>query len=492
MKFISTRGISAPVGAAQAISQGIAEDGGLFVPAEFPVVTPQELNQMLEMEYAERSAFVLSKYLTDYDYDKLKTACEKAYAQFDGDAAPLVKVDKNKYVLELFHGPTLAFKDIALTLLPFLLREGCDLSGIKEDVLILVATSGDTGKAALEGFKNARGIKIMVFYPDEGVSDMQKLQMCTQEGDNVNVLAVKGNFDDCQSAVKRIFTSEDCKSDLKSKNVVLSSANSINFGRLAPQISYYFSAYCDLVTGGQIEMGDTVNFTVPTGNFGNILAAYYAKRMGLPIGKLVCASNVNKVLTDFLTTGEYSIDREFFKTTSPSMDILISSNLERLIFEFSGRNGELTRSRMLDLVEKGVYQVSKEELSEIQKIFYGNYCSEEHIEDAIYDFFEDYDYVLDTHTAVAVHVAGEYAAEEADDAPMVIVSTASPYKFPTDVLYSITGRKVKDAFVAANMLLQESAMPIPDQLLSLREKPVRFTKSAERENLYEEVLEFVK
>ena len=331
MKFISTRGGECVTGA-QAIAQGIAKDGGLFVPETFPSVSEKEMEEMLAMNYAERAACVLHKFLDDYDFDGLKAACEKAYSKFDeGDAAPLVKIDDSLYMLELFHGPTCAFKDLALTLLPYLLREGCNLCGIKEQVLILVATSGDTGKAALEGFKDAEGVKIMVFYPSDGVSKMQKLQMATQEGKNVNVLAVRGNFDECQSAVKKIFTSEECKEELKGKGVVLSSANSINFGRLAPQIAYYFSAYLDLVSSEQIKMGDPVDFAVPTGNFGNILAAYYAKRMGLPVGKLICASNKNNVLTDFIRTGKYDKRREFFKTMSPSMDILISSNLERLL-----------------------------------------------------------------------------------------------------------------------------------------------------------------
>ena len=340
MNFISTRG-GETVSGAQAIAQGIAKSGGLFVPEQFPEVSREELEEMLGMSYAERAAAVLHKYLDEYDYGELKSACEKAYAQFEeGDPAPLVKIDSSLYILELFHGPTCAFKDMALTLLPYLLRKGCDLTGVKEQVLILVATSGDTGKAALEGFKNAEGVKIMVFYPNDGVSKMQKLQMSTQEGDNVNVVAVRSNFDDCQTAVKTIFTSETCKEELKEKGYILSSANSINFGRLAPQIAYYFSAYLDLVSSDQISMGDKVNFAVPTGNFGNILAAYYAKRMGLPVGKLVCASNKNNILTDFIKTGVYDKRREFYKTMSPSMDILISSNLERLLFELSGRNTE--------------------------------------------------------------------------------------------------------------------------------------------------------
>ena len=353
MKFLSTRGKSVAPNAAYAIAKGLAEDGGLFVPETFPYLG-DKIKEMTETEYAERAGLVIGSFLNEYDEKELLSACVRAYGKFeDGDAAPLVKTDDGFFILELFHGPTLAFKDVALTLLPYLMRKGSDICGIKEQILILVATSGDTGKAALEGFKDAEGIKIMVFYPTGGVSDMQKLQMCTQEGDNVNVVAVNGNFDDCQTAVKNIFSSAKINAELKEKGVILSSANSINFGRLVPQITYYFSAYADLVSSGEINIGDEINFVVPTGNFGNILAGYYAKKMGLPVGKLICASNSNNVLTEFFVSGDYDANREFFKTMSPSMDILVSSNLERLLFEVSGRNAELTASRMAELKKYG-------------------------------------------------------------------------------------------------------------------------------------------
>lgn len=492
MKFISTRGKGTATGA-EAIAHGIAEDGGLFVPETFPAVTAEELEKMLPMSYAERAAAVLYKYLDEYDFDELKAACEKAYAQFDdGDAAPLVKIDSSLYMLELFHGPTCAFKDLALTLLPYLLRKGCDICGVKEDVLILVATSGDTGKAALEGFKDAKGIRIMVFYPNEGVSKMQKLQMATQEGDNVCVLAVRSNFDDCQTAVKTIFTSETCKEELKKKGYILSSANSINFGRLAPQIAYYFSAYLDLVSSGQINMGEKVNFAVPTGNFGNILAAYYAKRMGLPVGKLVCASNKNNILTDFIRTGVYDRRREFYKTMSPSMDILISSNLERLLFELSGRNALRVKLRMDKLKEEGVYEIYDEEREALKELFYADFCGEDETVETIYEFFEEYQYPMDTHTACALYAAGNYMAEQKDhDTPMVVVSTASPYKFPQDVMYSLTGNDIKDSFKAIKHLNMTTAMKVPKSLSKLRDKPVRFTAVADKDKLYPEVLKFV-
>ena len=492
MKFISTRGGECATGA-QAIAHGIAKDGGLFVPETFPIVSAEELQSMLSMNYAERAATVLYKYLDEYDFAELKDACEKAYAQFEGgDAAPLVKIDAGLYMLELFHGPTCAFKDMALTLLPYLLRKGCDLCGIREKVLILVATSGDTGKAALEGFKDAPGVEIMVFYPNDGVSKMQKLQMATQEGSNVNVVAVRSNFDDCQSAVKQIFTGETCKAELLQKGVILSSANSINFGRLAPQIAYYFSAYLDLVSSDQIALGEPVNFAVPTGNFGNILAAYYAKRMGLPVGKLVCASNKNNILTDFIRTGVYDKRREFYKTMSPSMDILISSNLERLLFEICGRDAERVRECMQNLSGAGVYALNEAEKEAVGQLFWGDFCGEDETVETIYEFFEEYQYPMDTHTACAMYATDNYRAQNPKDhAPMVVVSTASPYKFPQDVMYAITGNDIKDSFKAIKHLNIATAMKVPKSLSKLRDKPVRFTAVADKDKLYGEVLKFV-
>ncbi len=496
MNFISTRG-SERVTGARAIVQGLSKDGGLFVPETFPAVSREELESMLEMDYPERAAFVLHKYLDEYDKEELLEALKKAYAQFEGDdPAPLVRVENGMYMLELFHGPTCAFKDMALTVLPYLLRKGCDLCGINEDILILVATSGDTGKAALEGFKNAKGIKIMVFYPDDGVSKMQKLQMCTQEGENVSVVAVKGNFDDCQTAVKRIFNSKEYAEQLKAKNTLLSSANSINFGRLAPQIAYYFSAYLDLVSSEQITMGDEVDFTVPTGNFGNILAAYYAKRMGLPVGKLVCASNKNNILTDFLTSGVYDTKRTFFKTMSPSMDILVSSNLERFIFELSGRDASLTAERMKSLSARGRYEIRVEEMNAMKEQFFAGCTSEDDTVECMYEFFSEYGYPMDTHTGVAMHVAQkyeEYKQEEhkEDNHPMVVVSTASPYKFPQDVLYALTGNDVKDSFKGIKRINLLTAMKVPDSLKALRYKPVRFKAVSTPDKLFDEVLNFI-
>ncbi len=491
MQFISTRGTE-KVNSAQAIAQGIAKDGGLFVPETFPQVSKEELEKMLGYSYPERAATIIHKYLDEYDYDGLLKACENAYAKFDGnDPAPLVKIDDGLFMLELFHGPTCAFKDMALTVLPYLLRTGCDMEGMKEDILILTATSGDTGKAAMEGFKDNKGIKIMVFYPADGVSKMQKLQMSTQEGDNINVVAVHGNFDDCQTAVKKFFTDEELKKELKKKGVVFSSANSINFGRLVPQIAYYFSAYLDMVSSEQIQMGDKINFTVPTGNFGNILAGYYAMRMGLPINKLVCASNKNKVLTDFFKKGEYNIaDRHFYTTMSPSMDILISSNLERLVFEISGKDAELTKKRMNELKEGKMYKVTDEEKKAYKEIFSAGWCNEEQSVEAIYEFFSEYNYPMDPHTSVAMSVATEYSTKNEDETPMVVVSTASPYKFPQDVYYSLTGNDVKDSFKAVKRINAETAMPVPKSLKALRDKTIRFNKVVNAGDLETEVKAF--
>ena len=496
MFFVSTRGEERVTGA-QAILQGIAGDGGLFVPEVFPAVTETEIEAMLGMDYPERAAFVLGKYLDEYDGAELLAALRAAYARFEeSDPAPLVRVENGTYMLELFHGPTCAFKDMALTVLPYLLRKGCDILGVKEKILVLAATSGDTGKAALEGFKDAAGVKVMTFYPEEGVSKMQKLQMCTTEGGNVNVVAVRGNFDDCQTGVKRIFASAEYKKALAERGYLLSSANSINFGRLAPQIAYYFSAYCDLISSDQIKYGDKVDFAVPTGNFGNILAAYYAKRMGLPVGKLVCASNRNNVLTDFCTKGTYDSKRPFFRTMSPSMDILVSSNLERLIFELSGRNAALTADRMRALAEKGKYDVTQEELNLIRESFYAGFTSEDQTVECIYEFFTEYGYPMDTHTGVAMNVAQNYLESlkdvpNAEERPMVVVSTASPYKFPQDVLYALTGNDVKDSFKGIKRINLLTAMKVPESLKAIRYKPLRFKQVTAPAKMFDEVLKFI-
>ena len=480
MNFISTRG-GAKVSGAQAIVKGLAENGGLYVPETFPKVSKEELAALAEMNYAERAAFILGKYLADdLGADFLLEACEKAYSTFEGkDPVPLVKIDGNMYILELFHGPTCAFKDMALTLLPYLLKKSCEVTGIKDEILILTATSGDTGKAALEGFREVPGMKVAVFYPDEGVAKMQRLQMCTQPGKNVCVAAVEGNFDDCQRAVKRMFASEDFNAQLAQKGVRLSSANSINFGRLAPQIAYYFSAYLDLLTSGQIEEGDEVDFVVPTGNFGDILAGWYAKNMGLPIRKLVCASNKNRVLADFFKTGTYSVKRDFHRTMSPSMDILVSSNLERLLFEISGRNEKLTAERMQELAEKKEYSITAAEKKILDEQFFGGFATEDDMVEAMYDVFDEYGYAMDTHTGVALAVKCQYRyavekEDKKDNVPIIVLSTANPYKFPQDVLYALSGNDVKDSFKGVKRLHLLTAMKPPKNLIDLRYKPIRF------------------
>ncbi len=361
MQYISTRNINLKVKSAMAIKKGLSEEGGLFVPCEIPELSLQDINKMCKMEYIDRAVYVLKKYLTDYLVRELKECAEGAYGggKFSGgNPAPLVNLDEGMNILELWHGPTCAFKDMALQILPHFLTKAMKKTGEDKTVVILVATSGDTGKAALEGFRDVEGTKIAVFYPSDGVSDIQKLQMITQEGKNVFVSGIKGNFDHAQTGVKTIFTDNDAKKDFFESGAVLSSANSINWGRLVPQIVYYVSAYCDMVNSGQVALGDNINICVPTGNFGNILAAYYAKKMGLPVNKLICASNCNNVLTEFINTGVYDRNREFHTTISPSMDILISSNLERLLFDLSGNDDAKVNKWMNDLKEKGKYTLS--------------------------------------------------------------------------------------------------------------------------------------
>ncbi len=494
MYFISTRGNERATGA-QAIVRGLAKDGGLFVPECFPAVSAEELQSMTEMNYPDRAAFVVGKYLGEFGEEFLKEACTKAYSSFEGsDPAPLVRIDEGLYILELFHGPTCAFKDMALTLLPHLLKKSCELLGVDEDVLILAATSGDTGKAALEGFKDVPGTKVAVFYPDEGVSKMQRLQMCTQDGNNVFVAAVKGNFDDCQRAVKRLFASREFNDSLKEKKTLLSSANSINFGRLVPQIAYYFSAYVDLLSSQQIAPGDEVDFVVPTGNFGDILAGWYAKKMGLPVRKLVCASNRNRVLSEFFAKGVYDAQRPFYRTMSPSMDILVSSNLERLLFEASGRDGALTAERMRELAENGSYEVTGAEREQLAADFFAAYASEDDTVEAMYGIFEDYGYPMDTHTGVAMHACNVFREkrDDKDTTPAVVLSTANPYKFPQDVLYALSGNDVKDSFKGIKRLNLLTAMKPPKCLVDLRYKPIRFKAAfpADEKKLAAEILKF--
>lgn len=496
MFYTSTRNKNIKVTAAQAIAQGISEEGGLFVPCELPVFSLDKIGKMVSMPYTERAKTVLKDFLSDFTQEEIDYCVEGAYAleKFSSDKiAPTVNINKNENILELWHGPTCAFKDMALQLLPYLMTVSAKKTADGKTIVILVATSGDTGKAALEGFKNVENTKILVFYPVDGVSPMQKLQMTTQEGDNVAVCAINGNFDDAQSAVKRIFTDAEIKSKLADKNMMFSSANSINWGRLVPQIVYYFSTYCDLLDMGKITLGEKINVVVPTGNFGNILAAYYAKRMGLPINKLVCASNSNNVLTDFLKTGEYNKNRQFFTTTSPSMDILISSNLERLLYHMSCEDDKLINSLMSSLSTKGKYKVSENVIQNIQELFAAGFCDEKSVDETIRKHFEKYHYLCDTHTAVAVNVYENYLNETNDDISTVIDSTASPYKFSASVLNAVLGgnKPELDEFEMVNELNKLTSVEVPEPLKALKDKKVRFTDVCNKENMSEMVFKLL-
>ena len=497
MEYTSTRNNKIRVSSAQAISQGISKEGGLFVPCSFPQFTLETIKNMVSMSYIERAKLILKEYLTDFSEDEINYCVEGAYeaSKFSSSKiAPVVNVNKNENILELWHGPTCAFKDMALQLLPYLMTVSAKKAADGKTIVILVATSGDTGKAALEGFKNVKNTKILVFYPVDGVSDMQKLQMATQEGENVAVCAINGNFDDAQSAVKAIFTNDDIKDKLAEKNMMFSSANSINWGRLLPQIVYYFSAYCDMAEQGKINVGDEINFVVPTGNFGNILAAYYAIKMGLPVKKLICASNSNNVLTDFLTTGKYNKNRDFYTTTSPSMDILISSNLERLLYHISGDNDGLINELMDSLNSKGEYCVDEKMIADIKKYFSAGFATEGDVENTIREQFENYSYLLDTHSAVAVKVYLDYVNKTGDDVPTVIDSTASPYKFSKAVLNAVKSGNIDsaDEFDMVDELNKVSSLEVPEPLKSLKNKTVRFTDVCNKSDMSEMVFRLLK
>ena len=483
MILVSTRNNAQRLEASAATLAGISPEGGLYVPASFPDI--ETLGDFTSLSYPALCAKLLGLFYDDIkDLDALTQA---AYASFDDEkVAPLKKTADNEYVLELWHGPTLAFKDMALSVLPRLMTAAMDGGA---DVLILVATSGDTGKAALEGFCDVPHTRIIVFYPDEGVSDMQRLQMVTQEGDNTHVVAVRGNFDDAQNAVKAMFTDNTFAARVGEKGYSLSSANSINFGRLAPQIAYYFGAYAQLLKNGEIEKDERINFVVPTGNFGNILAAYYAKRMGLPINRLICASNKNNVLTDFFREGAYTLDRPFFKTMSPSMDILISSNLERLLFELVGRDEQAVNAMMSQLKEQGRYDIDGKARKALETEFYADWCDEAETMACIKKTFEEKNYLLDTHTAVAMGVYEKYK-KSGDTTKTVVVSTASPYKFPADVLSSLgVDTKGMDSFEMARHLSKLTSTPLPQQITALESKPVRHTAVKDKDALRDAVLE---
>ena len=478
MFYNSTRNSSVKVSSAEAITQGISAEGGLFVPESIPEITFDDIKKISEMKYADRAAFVFSKFLTDFTEAEIHYCTDNAYStkNFESDSiAEIAHLFDGTYMLELWHGPTCAFKDMALQILPYFLTTSVKKINLDKKIVILVATSGDTGKAALEGFKDVEGTSILVFYPEDGVSPMQKRQMKTQEGSNVGVCALKGNFDDCQTGVKKIFTDADVKKQLDDNGMMFSSANSINWGRLVPQIVYYISSYAELVKDGEITLGEKVNIVVPTGNFGNILAAYYAKHMGIPVNKLICASNINNVLTDFINTGVYDRNRHFYPTVSPSMDILISSNLERLLYIMTGKNDTLISEWFGKLSAEGKYEVSDDVKAKLSEEFCAGFCDDEQTKATIHEIYEKYSYTCDTHTAVAVKVYEDYKKSTGDATKTIIASTASPYKFSAAVLEAIEG-KTSDIseYEKVDRIAELSDIPVPSALADLKNKPERF------------------
>ena len=489
MYYVSTRNKEDRRTAAEAIAQGLAVDGGLMTPEVFPKLSHNALDTMRDMSYQQRAVYVMNSYLDDFTASELSAYADKAYGgeKFDvKEVAPVRAVDENTYCLELWHGPTCAFKDMALQMLPHLLSASLVKNQEEKTVCILVATSGDTGKAALEGFKDVDKTRILVFYPKDGVSAIQELQMNTQEGDNVGVCSVAGNFDDAQTGVKRLFSDEVLREKLAGRGFFLSSANSINWGRVLPQIVYYISAYCDLLREGRIQKGERINVCVPTGNFGNILAAYYAREMGLPIDQLICASNSNNVLTDFIREGVYDRNRTFYNTISPSMDILISSNLERLLYSLTQDTAEV-RGYMAQLAETGRYQVSDKIKTKLQKRFKGYFCDDRETQRMIRAMFDRYGYLIDTHTAVAFSALGQYRQETGDDTPAIVASTASPFKFCASVLEALGEAAPASGLDALDQLSARTGQPAPAPLAGLRSKRVRFTQTVEKDHMLDAV-----
>ena len=496
MNYASTRNSSLSVTSAHAIVKGLSDEGGLYVPESIPVLSKDEILGLCKKSYVDRAYDVFSKFLTDFTPEELRHCVESAYntKNFDTDnIAEISKLKEGKYILELWHGPTCAFKDMALQILPYLLTTSAKKTVDGKEIAILVATSGDTGKAALEGFKDVPGTSICVFYPEDGVSPMQKRQMTTQEGKNVNVCAVTGKFDDCQHGVTAIFTDNSIAEKLASDNILLSSANSINWGRLAPQIIYYISTYAQLVNDKEIEFGDKVNVVVPTGNFGNILAAYYAKLMGIPINKLICASNSNNVLTDFINTGVYDRNRKFYTTVSPSMDILISSNLERLLYHLTGRDDKLINEWFTSLKNTGRYEVNDAVKVQLSELFFAGCCSDEETKAQIHTTFTEEHYLLDTHTAVAVKVYEDYKAKTGDNTKTIIASTANPYKFGRAVYEAVTGKKdTEDEFDLIAKLETETGTKMPAPLAATKNKEIRFNGCVEKQDMSGAVLDFLR
>ena len=471
--YKSTRSNSQPVTASQAILQGLSEDGGLFVPTAIPKLDVT-IEQLMEMSYQEVAYEVMSRFLTDFTEDELKHCINSAYDEkFDTKAIAPIAAKNGEYYLELFHGATIAFKDMALSILPHLMTTAAKKNNAKNDIVILTATSGDTGKAAMAGFADVPGTKIIVFYPKNGVSTIQELQMVTQKGENTYVVAINGNFDDAQSAVKRMFNDKELEKELADAGYQFSSANSINIGRLVPQIAYYVYAYAQMCKMGEIKPGDEINVDVPTGNFGNILAAFYAKNMGMPIAKLICASNDNKVLYDFFRTGEYDRKRDFILTTSPSMDILISSNLERLIYRIAGNDADRNSAFMEALAKEGKYEITDDMKAQLAD-FYGNYATEQEGADKIAKVYKETGYVMDTHTAVAAAVYDKYVAETGDSRKTVIASTASPYKFARSVMSAIAPEYAElEDFALIDKLSELAKVAEPNAIKEIRNAEIR-------------------
>ena len=493
MHYVSTRDSSRRLTASQAIVEGLSRDGGLYLPESIPQLTLADIRALARLSYPERAAKIMKLYLEEFSEEELLGFAQKAYgpAKFDTPAAaPVVQLADNTYIQELWHGPTCAFKDMALQMLPYLLTASLKKTGEEKTVCILVATSGDTGKAALEGFRDVDRTKILVFYPDGGVSEIQKLQMVTQEGRNVGVCAVRGNFDDAQTSVKRIFSDAQLRGTLASRGYFLSSANSINWGRVLPQIVYYVSSYCDLLASGAIKEGQTVNVCVPTGNFGNILSGFYAKKMGVPIGRLICASNENNVLTDFIRTGTYDRNRPFYQTASPSMDILISSNLERLLYLLSGSDEEV-RGYMQALAGTGRYTVSERVFRAVQAEFSCGFCTDAQGAQTIGKTFREKNYLLDTHTAVACTVLEGYRVETGDGTLTVVESTASPFKFCASVLDALGVTEHQPGTKVLGQLTAVTGREAPLPLASLAGKTPRFGEVADKTAMQSVVTEFL-
>lgn len=495
MNYVSTRDKNLRMSAAQAIAMGLAPDGGLMTPEVFPTLPEGALEKLRNMSYEQRAVYVMKLFLEDFSEKELAEYARAAYGigKFSHpDVAPLQELGDGMFALELWHGPTCAFKDMALQMLPHLLT--ASLAKTKEDktACILVATSGDTGKAALEGFRDVNGTCILVFYPRDGVSAIQELQMSTQEGNNVGVCAVIGNFDDAQTGVKKLFSDRALGTELERRGYFFSSANSINWGRVLPQVVYYVSAYCDLLKAGSIRSGDEINVCVPTGNFGNILAGYYAKKMGVPIKKLICASNSNNVLTDFINTGVYDRNRTFHTTISPSMDILISSNLERMLFELSGCNDGEVRGYMNALAESGRYTVSVPVRERLSALFAAGCCDDAQTARMIGRMWGEKHYLIDPHTAVAFDVLEQYRAASGDETAAVVVSTASPFKFCASVLPALGVTELQEGTDIIEQLASLTGVEAPAPLCGLKDKKIRFDGVTEKEHMVDRVLEILK